>query len=142
MRSLKYTPSEHLRISHTAVIIRAESVNRKLGVTVAEFARLFQLWGLTNGRIWVLAERAYPRKELKRIIGEILKPLGLIEREDWVPANERDCSNDHYDSRFQFQKIPELEDLPWLDSILLEDGNWIWYKNTYHLNKKNYGLLK
>lgn len=130
MSELEYTPSEHIRILHTVVIIRTESVNQKLGVTVAEFAHLFDLWGLTNGRIWVMAERAYPKNELKRVIREILKPLGLIEREDWVPANELKCSDDSYDSEYIFQKIPDLENLAWLDSMLLEDGNWIWYNNN------------
>ena len=132
MATLNYSPKEHLRVVHTAVIIRVESINQKLGVTVAEFARLFDLWGLTNGKIWVLAERAYPKNELKRVIREILKPLDLIEGEDWVPANALGACDHRYEYQCLYQKLPDLEGLTWLDSIFLEDGNWIWYKHQHY----------
>ncbi len=69
-----------------------------------------------------MAEMFFPW-DYEHIAKEILQKNGFKEKEDFVLTYETDCYFNPFDSGNLYQDIPELEELDWLDSIILETGN-------------------
>jgi hypothetical protein len=128
MEKLKFLNQERLKIVHTCLIIRVQSINEIFGISVRDFVEKFNLWGVSNGKILLMADMMYPSEELGRVVSDILDVNGFIREIDWAVSYERNCYYEPYESGYLFKEIPELEEITWLESIMLEDGNWIWYK--------------
>ncbi|NVJ48375.1 MAG: hypothetical protein HWE07_14670 [Cytophagia bacterium] len=119
---------ERIEVVMSTIIIRVEAITSKTGLTIQEFSEKFELSGVTNGKIWVAAEMMFPWDYLDWFAHDILVPLGLEKDSDWVLTYERNCYINPYESGYLFREIPELEGLSWVDSIMLESGNWVWHK--------------
>ena len=128
MERLEFINQDRLKIVHFCLIIKVSSINEKLGLKVSEFVAHYKLWGGTNGKLLIIADMCHPSEGLEMVIRDILGPNGLERGSDWEFTYERGSHNDAYKSGYLFKEIPELEGLPWIDSVLLEDGNWVWHK--------------
>lgn len=129
MEKLKFVDSERMRVVFSTLIIRVGAIEEKTGLSAKGFIEAYNLWGATNGKLLIICEMTFPSDSLEKVIVDILLPLSFVRKDDWEATFERDCYNNAYESGYLFKEIPELEGLSWLDSILLEDGNWIWYKD-------------
>ena len=128
MENLTFLNQERLRVVHTSLIIRVESIHEKFGIPVNDFIEKFDLWGVSNGKILLIADMMDSSEALEKIVNEVLTPHHFERKKDWETTYERDCYTLPYESGYLFKEIPELEGMKWIDSILLEDGNWIWHK--------------
>jgi hypothetical protein len=128
MLKLEIVPEIRLRVVHSSLIIRGHSIYEATGLNILQFARKHDLAGATNGGIWLMAEMAFPWDYLEQVAVEILQKNGLEEKEDFILTYERDCYSNPFESGYLYRDIPELEGLDWVDSIILETGNWIWQK--------------
>ncbi len=123
---LHYTDKEILKVSFSTLIINVEKLNEKYG-SLSRFAESCQLWGETNGKLYILSEMMMPPPSIDRIIEDILLPIGMIHKEDFAFTYEYllgDCEI----SRQRVNKpIPNIEDISWLDSKVNYQGNFIWF---------------
>lgn len=128
MKRLEFVNEDRLLVVHFCLFINVSSINEKLGITVDDFVENYKLWGVTNGKLLIIADMIHPSEGLEMIVSDVLLPNGFERGPDWEYTYERDTYNAPYDSGYLFKEIPELEDLDWVDSALLEDGNWVWHK--------------
>lgn len=128
MEKLEFVDSERMRVVFSTLIIRVDAIQEKFGLTVREFIEQLDLWGATNGQLLIICDMTYPSEALENIVSKILAPAAMVRGKDWEATYERGTYNDSFDSGYLFKEIPELEGLEWIDSVLLEDGNWIWAK--------------
>lgn len=129
MEKLEFVDSERMLVVFSTLVIRVGAIKEKTRLCAKEFIESYNLWGATNGKLLIICDMTLPSDSLENIVFEILEPLGFIRKEDWEITFERDSYNNAYESGYLFKEIPELEGLNWVDSILLEDGNWIWSKD-------------
>lgn len=133
MQRVEKTGDERISIVHSVLIIRVPALTYYTGMTEDEFAEKHSLWGLTNGEIWFMAEMVFPWDHLEHVAFNILTEYGLKENIDWVLTYERNCYLDPFESGYLYRDLPELQGLDWIDSIITETGNWVWYKENQQL---------
>ncbi|NJW53053.1 hypothetical protein [Salinimicrobium oceani] len=111
------------------------SINKYYG-ELSGFVREANLYGVTNGKIHLMAEMMEPPYNLYNLTDQYLIPLGLEEKRDFVLVTEQLLPGRKQKSK-PARPIPELENVPWLDGIITEDGYYVWYqeKNTSENSK-------
>ena len=127
---LEYLDREKLKISFSTLIIRVSSINRYFG-QLSEFVKQADLYGVTNGKIYLMAEMMEPPYGLYNLADNHLIPLGLEEGRDYLFVTEQLVMGlDGNESPLLNKPIPELRKIPWLDSCITTEGNYVWYKDT------------
>lgn len=124
---IEYLDREKLKISFSTLIIKVSSINKYFG-DLSEFVRRADLYGVTNGKIHLMAEMMDPPYGLYNLADHHLIPLGLEEKKDYVIVTEQLVIAGS-DNSLLNKPIPDLEDLDWLDSIVTTEGNYVWYKD-------------
>lgn len=137
---LKFTSEKELSITFTSLIIRVESLKRN-GMSLNEFCTKHNLWGKTNGELWVISSMQTPSAELENVITKSLIPNGLEESRDYVQLIEQLTegvnrpyafdvleSGEHHKEEINVlgKPIPGSEKIPWLITEIRKDGNWAW----------------
>lgn len=130
---IEYLDRERLKISFSTLILKVSSINKYFG-QLSDFVTQADLYGVTNGKIHLMAEMMEPPYKLYGLADKYLIPLGLEEKKDYVIVSEKRGSRDKKNLLLN-KPIPELEDVPWLDSIITKDGTYVWYIDT-HSEKK------
>jgi len=130
--TLNFQEEDEVKLFFVALIINVESINRVFG-DLQDFVQEYQIEGNSNGKLLIICDMTYPSDEIDKVIINCLRPLGLKERNDFVVAEEvivngryEDCCE--FDISYWHKEHPQLRHLDWLESICLEDGNWIWHK--------------
>lgn len=127
---LEYLDRDRLKISFSTLIIRVSSINKYFG-QLSEFVREADLYGVTNGKIHLMAEMMEPPYGLYNLADNHLIPLGLEEGRDYVFVTEQLVTGvDGKTGALLNQPIPDLEKIFWLDSIITKDGNYVWYQDN------------
>lgn len=127
---IDYLDRDRLKISFSTLIIRVSSVNRHYG-RLSEFVRDTNLYGVTNGKIHLMAEMMEPPYGLYNLADNHLIPLDLEEGRDYVFVTEQLAKGiDGKESPFLNQPHPDLKNIPWLESLITREGNYVWYKET------------
>jgi len=126
---IEYIDSNHLKVSFSYLIIKVESVNEKFGL-LSDFAKKNNLYGYTNGRLYVFDEMVQPHTRLLDLIETVLEPIGLIQHRDYALGYEQLTRGVKYqDSNTLDEDLPDLAKSEWLGSILKPEGNFIWYRD-------------
>lgn len=126
---IEYLDRERLKISFSTLIIQVSSINKYFG-QLSDFVNQADLYGVTNGKIHLMAEMMEPPYRLYNLADKHLIPLGLEEKKDYVIVSEKRGSRERKNLLLN-KPIPELEDVPWLDSIITKEGTYVWYKDQY-----------
>ena len=95
-----------------------------LGFTAEQFAKKNNLWGVTNGELWVLTSMQMPSDELFDVAHNILMPSGLLHIQDFVYLEEQNTigvigREDEYGPTDAF---PDIKEITWLDKEKNDDG--------------------
>lgn len=124
----EFLDNDQMPIVFSSLIINVASVNKKFG-TLKDFITKFDLNGQTNGRLLVVAEMVSPPYNLIQIVENRLRPLGFVNKRDYVFADEElvHGAGDTY-SPYLNQPHPTCKNIPWLGSLINADGNFVWYK--------------
>ncbi|MHA6279377.1 hypothetical protein ACXYMT_04275 [Salinimicrobium sp. CAU 1759] len=139
---LDYLDRERLKISFSTLIIRVSSINEYFG-PLADFVKQADLYGVTNGKIYLMAEMMEPPYGLYSLVDHHFIPLGLEEGRDYVFVTEQlPLGLDGKENPLLNQPIPELEKVTWLDSIITREGNYVWYMEGAATGPKNKTSLK
>ncbi len=124
---LDYLDRERLKISFSTLIIRVSSINKYYG-PLADFVKQAELFGVTNGKIYLMAEMMEPPYGLYNLVDHHFIPLGLEEGRDYVFVTEQLSMEVGGNINPLLNKpIPELEKINWLDSIITPEGNYVWH---------------
>ena len=128
---LKHSGSIQLAITFFSLVINVDSIER-IGHSADEFCDEHNLWGITNGKLWVMSSMTIPSEELENVIENILIPKGLEEIKDYVVLTEQLTesvkSSNHKDTHGIGKQIPGSEQVQWLSTEIKSNGNWIWKK--------------
>src|SRR5690606_8706706 len=118
---INYSDKEILKLEFSYLIFKVESINKKFG-SLADFVAKYNLWGETNGKLYVLDEMVQPHDRLVHLIYTTLNPLGFIEFEDYVFGYEQLTRGVKGEiSPLVGKDIPEMEDAEWLGSIITRE---------------------
>ena len=125
---IEYLDQEKMKISFSSLIIRIEGVNKKFG-SLSRFVNKFDLWGVTNGKIFILVEMMEPPYLLIEKVQNEFSQIGLKETEDFIYAFEQAL----HDIKGNVSPLingphPDCKNIFWLESQITTDGNFIWYK--------------
>jgi hypothetical protein len=115
-----YTCKKKLKISFRTLVIRVESITKYFG-RLDDFAEQNDLHGVSNKRLFIRSEMrgSYPSEFFKEKVDYVFVQEQLISG---VKGSIDPLSN---------QPIPDCEDIPWLDSIILRKGHFIWYQSPF-----------
>ncbi|HRW74505.1 MAG: hypothetical protein H6546_03920 [Chitinophagales bacterium] len=122
---LIWVDEDHVSVRFWTLVVRLDRLNALAG-PVAELVERLQGGSATNGRLWWMSEMNHPPNELKRIREELLKPLGLVDRTDFVLLEEQMYPQSELQEGHLIGKpVPGLADVEWLESRILPTGNQI-----------------
>jgi hypothetical protein len=139
---LDYLDREKLKISFSTLIIRVSSINKYFG-PLAEFVKQADLYGVTNGKLYLMAEMMEPPYGLYNLVDNHFIPLGLEEGRDYVFVTEQlPLVVGGTENPLLNKPIPELEKVNWLNSIITREGNYVWYREDAPLHFKKKSSLK
>ncbi len=133
--NITFIDSDKITIVFSALIINVESINEKYGLLL-DFLKEINLGGITNGKLFITAQMMDPPYELIKIINEVLKPLGLENKKDYVLTYERmiDYGVTSFEDPPMEREIPECKNINWLSSEI----NNVWHNNAVNSNEINY----
>jgi len=127
---IDYLDRDRLKISFTTMIIRVSSINKYYG-QLSAFVQEADLYGVTNGKIHLMAEMMDPPYGLYNLADNHLIPLGLEENKDYVIVTEHLVIDPTgLEAHLLNKPIPALKNIPWLDSLITPEGNYVWYKES------------
>lgn len=127
---IKYVDSECLQVTFSYIIIRVKSINENFG-QLFKFADENDLYGTTNGKLYILEEMVEPHQRLISLVTNLLKPLNLYENEDYVLGYEQLVHGARGSITPYLNKdIPALDEINWLGSIIKRKGNFVWNREV------------
>jgi hypothetical protein len=133
--NIYYTDKENLVVSFSYLIFNVESINKKYG-SLSSFVRDFDLFGETNGKLYILSEMVMPHMHLAELVQERMRWTRLREKEDYVFGCEHIIYGVHYSVTPLLNcEIPELKDINWLGSIITHKGNYVWFNKNPNENQ-------
>mgnify|MGYP001579961858 CR=1 FL=1 len=126
MNVLSYEDVEELKVVFTTLVVNIEKLNIN-DQLIAIFCRENGLSGVTNGKLYLVAEMRYPADFLYELIEESLEPEGLIYNKDMVIIQEELIRGVRGEvTPLLGKKIPGAEDIAWLGSEVRLNGNFVW----------------
>lgn len=121
-----YEDAEKLSITFTTLVIRVDSINKKFG-SLNDFAKHFALTGLTNGKLFLMAEMMGIAVILNKLVVNHLEPLGLVYGQDMYFTYDQPIC-DVIDAALPEinEELPECKSIPWLGSEISSKGCFVW----------------
>ena len=139
IRELHYEDKDIIKIEFTVLITRVDSINKKFG-SLHDFVNKYELYGYTNGKLFIIQEMMIPPPYLYSLINEVLTPLGFKDKKDFVLTFDRLVQSgdlDKEECHLLGKEIPECMNVDWLRSIITRKGNFVWYKSHKKRNLDN-----
>lgn len=144
---IHYQDTDILKIVFSALVIKVSSIEKQFE-SIDNFAKKYGFHGVTNGVLLATSEMCSPPFRLEAFVQEVFIPNGLQPIEDFVFIDEllsstaKDLKNV---INLDFQPHPDCEKINWLQSLILSNGNFIWYsdpKKTDFEKDATFRLLK
>ena len=119
-----------LRVTMSTLIINVNSILSKYE-SVELFGLLHDLWGHSNGELYVLTEMQDPPWGLHEKVEKVLHPLGFEEYDDYVFVMEKNMSPWNEKEAVGLNgPIPSCEKTDWISSIMAKNGHFICHKKS------------
>lgn len=122
-----YKDRNELPIYHGALVINVNSINRLAG-SIQEFYQFLNREMVTNGKLVLLFEMAWPPVELENIFLEKLAPLGFEVERDLIALQEQYTRWEEEYIHENPETIPGAEGISWLDTVVNKEGSFVWFK--------------
>jgi hypothetical protein len=128
LEQIKYLDTPRLQIVFTCLVFKVSSLHR-CGWTLKEFAEHIRWSGITNGRLLIVHEMNMPGNRLLGLADALGTSTKLQEWEDFVYVEEQ-LVRGVGDRLHPGLGLPldKLAPCTWLDSMLTEEGNFIWLR--------------
>lgn len=116
--------SDMIKICFTTLVIRIDRINKKYGDLI-DFMSEYKLSGVFNEKIYCTSDMS-SGQELNNIVRNALNPLGFVENDDYCWLSEQ-LTVGHDSSSYDIihKEHPNIKNIDWLGSVILENGNWI-----------------
>ena len=122
-----YNDSDLQKIVFSSIIIKVSSVVKKFG-SIAEFSIKHNFSGVTNGNLLITAEMNSPPYRLEEFVEKVLFLNGFINKLDFVFIEEMLTQGVKGEvSELINKPHPHCNNINWLESIIVRDGNFIWF---------------
>lgn len=147
--TITYLDNPRLDIVFSTLIVDVEKINEKFG-SLKEFDQDYQPGGVTNGRIYCIAEMMQPAPQLEKLAFLVLKKKGLVFQRDFVITHERRGSmgriTDELCDPYLFRELPQCEDTPFLRTLVTTNRCYAWHESEvgseyYSLERAQYLLV-
>jgi hypothetical protein len=94
---------------------------------VKNFAKKYDITGVTNGELLVLYFMSYPDEYFEKLIVRVFEPNGFELNNDYLLVQEELALGViGRSSESLNHPISCLEGINWIGSVLKKDGNWVW----------------
>jgi hypothetical protein len=125
---IDFDDTKELRVQFYTIIINVSKINEVFG-RVYDFAKEFDLTGVTNGELLILYLMSLDEFYCD-LVSNILEPNEFKDKRDFFLIKEELVFGVGYrpSSRFN-QPLSSLEGINWLGSVLKKNGNWVWKIN-------------
>jgi hypothetical protein len=124
---ITYIDLDIQKIVFSTLVIKASSIVKKFG-SIAEFSIKHKFSGVTNGNLLMTAEMNSPPYRLEEFSAEVLIPYGFIHKQDFVFIEEMLTQGVRGEvSELINEPHPECNDVKWLESVIVPNGNYIWF---------------
>ena len=120
---IKYLDEEKMEISFSSFVFNVRSINKKFG-SLAAFVEEYELWGVTNGRLFCLSGKLKPTLDLYEKFQRDFLPLNLQKGEDFIYVFKHPLSD-------VILPHPASGIIPWLGSEINEEGNFVWFRVSH-----------
>lgn len=128
--SIIYIPEDRLKLCFLNFVINVDSLNQKFG-SLEDFSTLYPYQGRTDGKILILTSINFVRQLESKMLAFMAKH-NLEEFKDYVYVE--DTVTLEVDSEFVRQSIGNpikvLSNCNWLDSIVLKEGHYVWFRKS------------
>jgi hypothetical protein len=142
MNDSNYTDKENLKVVFSYLIFNIESINKKYG-KLSKFIKDFDLQGITNGKLYILAEMYIPHNYLADLIYDKVRWTRLEENEDYVFGIEKLVKGVRGSvSPLLYHEVPELKGIEWLGSYITRRGNYVWHVSDQEQKRNNFLIFK
>jgi hypothetical protein len=124
---ITYIDLDIQKIVFSTLVIKVSSIVKKFG-SIAEFSIKHKFSGVTNGNLLMTAEMNSPPYRLEEFSAEVLIPNGFIHKQDFVFIEEMLTQGVRGEvSESINEPHPECNDVKWLESVIVPNGNYIWF---------------
>jgi hypothetical protein len=124
---ITYIDLDIQKIVFSTLVIKVSSIVKKFG-SIAEFSIKNNFSGVTNGNILMTAEMNTPPYRLEEFAEEVLIPNGFTYKQDFVFIEEMLTKGVKGEvSVLINMPHPHCENVNWLESVIVPDGNYIWF---------------
>jgi hypothetical protein len=138
MNDSTYTDKENLKVVFSYIIFNVEGINKKYG-KLSKFIKDFDLQGITNGKLYILAEMHIPHNHLADLIYDKVRWTRLEENEDYVFGIEKLVKGVRGSvSPLLYHEVPELKDIKWIGSYITLRGNFVWHVSDQEQKRNNF----
>jgi hypothetical protein len=142
MNDSNYTDKENLKVVFSYLIFNIESINKKYG-KLSKFIKDFDLQGITNGKLYILAEMYIPHNYLADLIYDKVRWTRLEENEDYVFGIEKLVKGVRGSvSPLLNSEIPEFKEIGWLGSYITRRGNYVWHVSDQEQKRNNFLIFQ
>ena len=126
-----YIDEDRLSVIFLSLVINVESVNKYYEGGMKRFIQHDLVYGVTNGRIFIMSEMYGVPHHLDEVMGKLLEPCGMQYGPDFVFGLDERCED------FNRGKPLEWCKTGWLESSIENNGNFVWYRNKKNENHES-----
>jgi hypothetical protein len=126
---INYRDTDILNIVFSTLVIRVSSIVKYFD-SIERFSKEYNFSADTNGVLLVSAEMNSPPYRLEEFVEKVLIPNGFINELDYVFIEEMLT----HGVKGEFSELinephPQCKNINWLQSIIVQDGNFVWASN-------------
>ena len=120
---VQFIDEDKISVVFLSLIVKVSSINKKYPGGMKEFIRNGCVYGITNGRLFIMCDMMSSPSPIDNVIDELFEPNGIEIKKDYVYG---------LDERYEFSnhgKPMHWCEVPWLKSEILPNGNFVSFKN-------------
>jgi hypothetical protein len=122
---INYFEEQKLKTPFFNIVLNVKSLNQKFGL-IKEFESRYPKQPFnTNGELITFCSMSYPCEYFDTLVNDIFPAYNLIIDKDYVYVSEIMVFSN---SESIGKPIVDIAQCPWLNSIVLIEGTWVWYK--------------
>lgn len=122
VENVEYIDEELIKPDFISIIIRVDSITRLIPNGMKEFLKNEKVYGVTNGRLFVMCEMSSLPDYIDRVCADLLEPNGFLYNRDYVIGFSGISYGRDYGRPLDWCEVP------WLFSEATPYGNFVKFK--------------
>ncbi len=117
-----FIDEEKIGLTFLSLVVKVRAINKKFPGGMKEFIKNKYVYGVTNGRLFIMCDMMSSPSPIDTVIEELFEPNGILYKKDFVFGLDEKCDSSNYGKPLQWC------DVPWINSEILPDGNYVSFK--------------